>query len=200
MKHTLTIEGTADEVREALDKLTGRTETVKQVKTPSPDTTVALDEITLTKANDDPDEVVVDADGMPYSADYHTAKRTMTEDGLWKARRGKAVEANRARDVFKAGGADVEAPVIEDEIEKSDDAPLLPGADAIPDPEPVTMAQFTAKATSALSAGKVDNAGIVALYLEVTGQPDAKSAAQMLQSNESMRRAIVDRLTELEEG
>ena len=153
----------------------------------------------------DADDAVVDSDGMPYDAAIHTTTRTVNADGTWKAQRGKADAAKAARAAFKASGGSVVAPTeTEDDGlpglpgAKAGDAPGLPGADAIPPAQPVTMAEFTAKATAVLKSGKIDDTGIVQVYLDATGQPDAKSAAKSLGTNESMRRAAFDRLTEIE--
>ena len=150
----------------------------------------------------DADDAVVDSDGMPYDASVHSSTRAVNADGTWKALRGKADAAKAARAAFKASGGSVSAPVETEDNGlpgvKADDTPELPGADVIPTAQPITMAEFTAKATAVLASKKIDDAGIVQVYLDATGQTNAKSAAKSLGTNESMRRAAFDRLTEIE--
>ena len=50
MKHTLTIEGTADEIRTALDKLTGRVDAPAQTTTAAPSTPASAPAAEETKA------------------------------------------------------------------------------------------------------------------------------------------------------
>ena len=138
---------------------------------------------------------------MPFDDTVHAKSRQVNKDGTWKAQRGKTAEAKAARAAFKASGGDVTAPDAVPGLPgtKSDDAiPGLPGAENIPEAPPISMAEFTAKATAVLKSGKVDNAGIVQIYLKATGQIDAGEAAKMLGTNESMRRTAVDMLTEIE--
>lgn len=193
-KITITVEcDDAEEARAVVDQLTNRAAAPEATteKTDAP--------IEQTKS-DDVDDVVTDSDGMPWDEAVHASSRAVNTDGTWKARKGQAAAAKTARAAFKASGGGVEPPVVEE-------APVglpgtktsaLPGADAIPSAEPVTFDAFVEKATSALASKKIDNAGISALYCEVTGETDVGAAAAKLETNETMRRVAVEKLTEIE--
>lgn len=208
-KITITVEcDDAEEARSVIDQLTGRSDTAITTvpSTPVAEKTSAPAEQTKT----DVDSIVTDSDGMPWDEAVHSTSRAVNADGTWKARKGQAQAAKDARAAFKASGGNVAPPddtTAEDADDglpgtaKSDDAATgLPGADAIPPADPVTMADFTAKATAVLNSGKIDNDGIIAMYLDVTGQSDTNEAVKSFQTNESMRRAAVERLTEIENG
>lgn len=207
-KITITVEcDDAEDARSVIDQLTGRSDAAVTTAPATPAAEKTTKPAEQTKS--DVDDVVTDSDGMPWDEAVHASSRAVNTDGTWKARKGQAQAAKDARAAFKASGGDV-APPVETPTEdaaaglpgtKAEDAvPGLPGADAIPPADPVTMADFTAKATAVLKAGKIDNDGIVAMYLEVTGQSDTNDAVKSFQTNESMRRAAVDRLTEIENG
>ena len=201
-KITITVEcDDAEEARAVVDQLTNRAAAPEATteKTDAP--------IEQTKS-DDVDDVVTDSDGMPWDEAVHASSRAVNTDGTWKARKGQAAAAKTARAAFKASGGDVEPPVVEEAPvglpgTKTSALPgtktsALPGADAIPSAEPVTFDAFVEKATSALASKKIDNAGISALYCEVTGETDVGAAAAKLETNETMRRVAVEKLTEIE--
>ena len=200
-KITITVEcEDADDARSVIDQLTGRSDAAVTTATPA-----APAEKTEVKEAVDPDDAAVDSIGMPHNEDYHASSRAVNADGTWKARRGKTEQAKEAAAAFKAAGGNVTAPATDAAPglpgTKADDAaPGLPGADAIPPAEPVTMADFTAKATAVLKSGKITNEEIIEMYHEVTGQTDTNEAVKMFQTNESMRRAAVEELTEIENG
>ena len=180
------------DARSVLDKLTNRAAAPEV----APEKTAAPVEQTK---SDDVDDVVTDSDGMPWDEAVHASSREVNTDGTWKARRGKATEAKAARAAFKASGGDVTAPVVEEAPGlPGTKTSALPGADAIPPAEPITFDAFVEKATAVLASKKIDNAGISALYCEVTGEADVGAAAAKLETNETMRRAAVDKLTEIE--
>lgn len=206
-KITITVEcDDAEDARSVIDQLTSRSDAAVTTApaTPSAEkTTKPVEEI-----KSDVDDVVTDSDGMPWNEAVHASSRAVNTDGRWKARNGQAQAAKDARAAFKASGGDIDPPVDASTegdaglpgTKAEDDVPGLPGADAIPPADPVTMADFTAKATAVLKSGKIDNPGIIAMYLEVTGQSDTNEAVKSFQTNETMRRAAVDRLTEIENG
>ena len=190
----------ADEARSVIDQLTERSAAAPVTKTDDVKTDVKAAEL-------DPDEVVVDSDGMPHDEAVHASSREVNQDGTWKARRGKAKEATAARAAFKAAGGSVDAPVVEEDVkvpglpgtaEKT--ATGLPGVDKIPTAQPVTMEDFAAKASAVMESGKINGDELVAMYLEVTDQTDTAAAVKIFETNESMRRAAVERLTEIENG
>ena len=207
-KITITVEcEDAEDARSVIDQLTGRSDAVttsKASETTQEKTEAPVEQVKSDNTN--PDDAVVDSIGMPHNEDYHASSRAVNADGTWKARRGKTKQAREATAAFKAAGGGVEAPDVGEDAPaglpgtKADDATGLPGAAAIPPAKPVTMAEFTAKATAVLKSGKISNDEIIELYQEVTGQTDTNEAVKMFQTNESMRRAAVEELTEIENG
>lgn len=208
-KITITVEcDDADDARSVIDQLTNRAVApqVTTEKTAAPvEQTKTVEEV---KAPLDPDDAAVDSDGMPWSEAVHASSRAVNTDGTWKARKGQAAAAKTARAEFKASGGNVKAPAG-DATEEAPatnglpgvkTAPGLPGAENIPTAEPVTFDQFVEKATAVLASEKIDGEGISALYCDVTGETDVAEAAAKLETNETMRRAAVDRLTEIENG
>lgn len=199
MKYMLTIESDdAEEIREAAEKLTGRVADAGTViNNVTAEKTAKVEDV-----KSDVDADVVDSDGMPYNAEVHATTREVNKDGTWKAQRGKGDQAKAARAAFKAEGGDIDAPKTEAPglPGTGTKAPGLPGAENIPAADPVTYADFVAKATAVMESGKIDSDGICALYCEVTGDTDVSVAAGKFETNESLRVEAVKRMTEIENG
>lgn len=109
----------------------------------------------------------VDGDGMPYDAAVHSNPPSLTAKGLWKAQKGKAEQAEAARAAFKAGGGGIAAPtpVAVAPVAMPVFPTAMPVMPAAPAPAPVvTFEQLVAKMQTAMNAGKIDAAGVVALY------------------------------------
>jgi hypothetical protein len=134
-----------------------------------------------------------DADGLPYDPEIHATPKSVTADGLWRAKRGKADEANQARAAFKASGGAVVAPVIADEPVAT--APVMPGMPVVAAraPEPITYDKLIDKTMGMMERGKIDSDAVVKLY-GVVGLADPA----VLETNESMRAALFAKLCEIE--
>lgn len=210
MKHTLTIEGTADEIRTALDNLTGRadapTATTTAKADPAPSVPAAT-ETTETKAAPTGD-AAVDGSGMPYNEAIHASPPSMKTDGTWKVRKGQAAAAKTARQAFLAGGAGVTAPVVE-ETKAAPGLPggaptaapgSAPGAAPIPERAPVSLDEVMGKATQMFNDGDVDSDDLGRFYNECVGTPDPAAAYGLFQTNETARAKLMDLLTENEGG
>lgn len=132
----------------------------------------------------------VDKDGLPYDPEIHATPKSQTADGLWRAKRGKADEANAARDAFKAAGGAVVAPVVTA-------MPGMPGATApVTAPraaEPISYDKLIDKTVGMMQRSKIDADGVMKLYGEV-GIIDPAS----LETNESQRAALFGKLCEIE--
>lgn len=155
-------------------------------------------------ADDDtsePTRTDVDADGMPYDESVHSDPPKFTAKGLWKAQRGKADEAQAARDAFKAGGATETAPedVATRDAAPEPDAglPSLPGGDLpAPAAPPVTYADFVGRLTELFGQGKFTQESVIEFYkkhTKATGD-DANVravAGDVLKTNETVRAAAM---------
>lgn len=131
----------------------------------------------------------VDGDGLPYNADYHATPKSMTADGLWRAKRGQSDKATAARAAFKAAGGAVAAPA-------ATAMPGMPGAAAMPvarAPEPISYDKLIDKTVGMMQRAKIDETGVLKLYGEV-GIIDPAS----LETNESQRAALFGKLCEIE--
>lgn len=131
----------------------------------------------------------VDGDGLPYNADYHATPKSMTADGLWRAKRGQSDKALAARAAFKAAGGAVAAPA-------ATAMPGMPGAAAMPAaraPEPISYDKLIDKTVGMMQRAKIDETGVLKLYGEV-GIIDPAS----LETNESQRAALFGKLCEIE--
>ena len=159
---------------------------------------------TLTVAKNDTLTVDLDTDGMPHCADYHAMPPQTSKDGTWRAKRGKAEDAKVARAIFKAGGGTVEQPSVQTTasaaVGKSDIPPSLPGAENIPTAQPVSLEQVIERATALLDSQALDNNGMTAIYLEITGKADNQQAFAVFQTNESARAALIAKFDEIENG
>lgn len=179
-----------DDLRSAVDTLANRSDapvpTAAVPVTPVPEKTDTPPTVAA-----DPDDMAVDSDGMPYDPAVHASSRAVNKDGTWKAAKGKADAAKTARAAFKAGGGNVEAPLVEADPdpmpEPEETKAALPGVGAIPPQEPVTFEQFFAKATEVLNAGKTDADSLVKFYGEITGCATTEEAVDVLQMSESVR-------------
>lgn len=145
----------------------------------------------------------VDVDGMAFDRELHAIPPQKNKDETWRAARGKADEANAARDAWKARGGDVKKPETDDvglpgQAREETTETGLPGADKVPTRGPVDMPTVVAAAKRVMEAGKIDNDGIRALYAEVTGNPDTSEAMKLFNTNETLRAALLDKLVALE--
>ena len=204
MKHTLTIEGTAEEVRDALDKITGRVAAPATTAVVAP---VAPAETPAPAAKaDDAETPAVDGSGMPYDDSIHATPASMKADGTWKVRKGKAAEAKTARQAFLAGGAGVVPPTpaetaVTDTTKAAPGAvPGMPGGDApaaIPPATPVTFDEVMGKATAMFNAGNVTGEQLRGFYQETVGVADPQQAAAIYQTNETGRAALMGLLNNI---
>ena len=149
--------------------------------------------------SDAPTKDDVDGDGMPYDESVHSDPPAFTANGLWRVKRGKAKEAEAARAEFKAGGGDVEAPEIAEELPLPDanEMPGMPGmpADA---PEPVNLDTVLEKIKGMLARGSLTGERTTELYQKVCGSTNGGEVYKMLQTNETMRAALYAELGQIE--
>ena len=141
-----------------------------------------------------PDPVVtadVDGDGMPWNDAYHSTPKSFTDDGLWRAKRGKAEEAKAARAEFKARGGASPAPTMP-VAAAAPTMPTMPVAAPIL-PEPVSFERLVGKITGMMQRGRLSNEQVIGLYSSV----GATSGTQF-ETNESLRAALMVKLTEIE--
>lgn len=152
---------------------------------------------------DEPDAEVsrdsVDADGMPYNADFHSDPPTVTAKGLWRAKRGKTAEADAARAAFKANGGNVEPPAdVETRAAEPVVAPTLPGVTLpglpVSAPEPVSMSKLAEKIGSMMQRGVLDAPTASKMYTTVTGATDANAAMAVFNTNETARANLYTQL------
>lgn len=145
----------------------------------------------------------LDGDGMPYDAAVHADPPSFTKDGMWRAKRGKSDEANAARAAFKARGGNVQPPadllpppgpvVAAPPVLPPAAAPAAPAAPALPPsmPEPVDIQRLYDAITAGLKQGKIDSR---ALYREFCGTENPAEVGALLNTDETMRRAMFDRI------
>lgn len=153
------------------------------------------DDIPVVERTDD-SAIPVDADGMPFDEEVHTAVDALTEKGLWRSKRGKSDEANKRRADFKAAGGDVTPePEPEPEPETKSEAPSMPGMPgmAAAVAPPITMAKLIEKATGMIERQAVDNETLIGLYAKV-----GASETSVLETNESLRAALFAELCNIE--
>lgn len=145
----------------------------------------------------------VDGDGMPYDAAVHADPPSTTKDGLWRAKRGYSEQANAARAAFKARGGNVQPPADllppPGPVVAAPAAPALPpvvaapAAHALPPsmPEPVDIQRLYEAITAGLKQGKIDSR---ALYVEFCKTDNPAEVGALLNTDETMRRAMFDRI------
>lgn len=143
----------------------------------------------------------VDGDGMPYDAAVHADPPSTTKDGLWRAKRGYSEQANAARAAFKARGGSVQPPadLLPPPGPVVVAAPVLPpvvaapAAPALPPsmPEPVDIQRLYEAITAGLNQGKIDSR---ALYVEFCKTDNPAEVGALLNTDETMRRAMFDRI------
>ena len=162
---------------------------------------VVADTLTGTTGEDPnaPTKDDVDGDGMPYDDAVHSDPPAFTANGLWRAKRGKAKEAETARAEFKAKGGDVAAPEVADEmpLPTMTEMPAMPGmpADA---PEPVNLDTVLEKIKGMLARGSLTGERTTELYQKVCGSTNGGEVYKMLQTNETMRAALYTELCQIE--
>ena len=208
MKHTLTIEGTAEEVRDALDKLTGRADTTTTtVTTAAPSTPAPAPTVEETKTA--PTEGgTVDSIGMPYDDDIHASPPSFKSDGTWKVARGKAEEAKTAVAAFKASGGNITPPVIEQPTaptnmpvaETKSETTGMPGVAPTPPVEIVALDTVMAKWTDLMESGALSAERATEICVKITGSTDAKTHYPTFQTNETARAALYAELNAIEAG
>ena len=137
-------------------------------------------------------ETTEDVDGMPWDAEVHAESRALNDDGTWRAKRGKAEEAKKARAAFKAGGGAVEAPEPAKRMMPGLTAADIPGGDEDED-APVTYDTLYGKTTSMMERGIIDPPAIIGLYKKV-GITDPN----VLDTNETLRAALYAELCAIE--
>lgn len=149
--------------------------------------------------HDAPTKHDVDGDGMPYDESVHSDPPAFTANGLWRAKRGKAKEAETARAEFKAKGGDVAAPEVADEMPLPimTEMPGMPGmpADA---PEPISLDTVMEKIKGMLARGSITGERTTGLYQAVCGTTNGGEVYKMLQTNETMRAALYAELCAIE--
>lgn len=134
-----------------------------------------------------------DGDGMPYNADFHADPPSVTADGLWRAKRGKADEAKAARAAFKAGGGDITPPQAPAETL------TMPGAATLPDdaPEPVELGRVIEKITGMIKRQSITEGDLAPMYAAHSGVA-AEQSFGVFQTNETARANLFSALCEIE--
>lgn len=147
----------------------------------------------------------LDGDGMPYDAAVHANPPSMTEDGLWRAKRGKADEAKAARAAFKAKGGNVAAPVgLPTAAVVAPAAAALPGMPGMPSalpadaPEPISLDRVIEKITGMLTRNKLSEQVLAGLYQKHSGVADPAASFGVFNSNESARANLFGELCTIE--
>ena len=142
---------------------------------------------------------------MPYDANVHSTPPSFTQDGRWRAARGKADEAKAARAAFLSSGGNVEPPadlpppsvpsLPEPAQERT--APSLPDLPSLPEamPEPVTIEALFARLTEVIQAGR--SADVMNLYQKHLGTADRHQVGAALQNDETKRAALMQDLDAL---
>mgnify|MGYP000258131112 CR=1 FL=1 len=157
-------------------------------------TAAALDAIEAARAAEPEVTATVDSDGMPYDAEVHAEPKSFTSAGTWRAKRGKATEADKRRAEFKATGGAVTPPTV---------APVapatmpglpggLPGAAPVARAEPVSYEVLFAKYAALSERGLVDAEQMTLWYGEFGIDPTTFG------TNESARAAIYGALLRVE--
>lgn len=146
----------------------------------------------------------LDGDGMPYDAAVHANPPSMTEDGLWRAKRGKADEAKAARAAFKAKGGNVAAPVGLPTAAVVAPTAALPGMPGMPSalpadaPEPISLDRVIEKITGMLTRNKLSEQVLAGLYQKHSGVADPAASFGVFNSNESARANLFGELCTIE--
>lgn len=141
----------------------------------------------------------VDKDGLPYDPEIHATPKSMTADGLWRAKRGKSEEAAQARAAFKAAGGAFTPPPPPPPAAPS--VPLTNSAVAMPGmpvaqaraPEPITYDKLVDKTVGMMERGVLDSDTVLRLYSEI-----GLTEVAVLETNETMRAALYAKLCEIE--
>ena len=145
-----------------------------------------------TRDDNYPSKDDVDADGMPYDPDVHADPAQFTKDGKWRAQRGKAEEAKKARADFLAGGGNV-TPPADIPSEPPVAAPAMPGVPPVAAPAmPVTMEMVAERATEVLQAGKIEQDAIANFYAESVGVPVTELSAKLTEDEQARAKLYAD--------
>lgn len=142
-------------------------------------------------------EPEIDSDGMPWDEEIHSGGKALNKDGTWKARQGKADEAKKAREEFKSGGGNEEAPTDLPNTEEKQETPVgLPGMENLPDdaPEPVALKDFTDKVNSMIERKTFD----ADVWKAVNAENDITDPNTQLATNETARAAVYAKLCEID--
>lgn len=198
MKYTLTIESDdANDIRSVADKLATRDDAPVAKPTPKP------------KADDKPKDEIdenteksVDSIGMPYDETIHADPPSFKADGSWKVRNGQASAAKAAIAAFKAGGGNIEPPVVEDAPVETGGMPGVKAQTGMPVPtaEPVTLDVVMKKWTGLMESGKLSAERATEICVEVTGKTDAQQHYPTFQTDETARADLYAKLNEIEAG
>lgn len=132
-----------------------------------------------------------DSDGLPYDPEIHATPKSFTVEGQWRSKRGKSKEALEARAAFKASGGNVQPPAAAMPAAMPT-AAAMPGLPPLA-PPPVTYDALVSKTVGMMERGVINADTVIALYAKV-GVTDPA----VLETNESMRAALFNALTEIE--
>lgn len=154
-------------------------------------------------ATEEPTEDSRDVDGMPYDSSVHSNPPSFTQDGRWRAARGKADEAKAARAAFLSSGGNEEPPADLPEVPSAAVAPEtraepgLPELPGLPEPmpEPVTVEALFARLQDVISAGH--SGQVMDLYQKHIGTADRHQVGAALQNDETKRAALMKDLDAL---
>jgi hypothetical protein len=141
-----------------------------------------------------PAEVITaerDADGMPWSADYHSTPKSFTADGLWRSKRGSADAASAARAAFKAAGGTMTPAAMPTGMPTAAAMPTAPAAIL---PPPITFERLVNKITGMMQRGTLAPDAIPALYAATGGGTNP----QVYETNETARAALYGQLSAIE--
>lgn len=140
----------------------------------------------------------VDVDGMPYDPAVHSNPPSTTQDGRWRAARGKAEEAKAARAAFLASGGNEtppdDLPSMGPETEADRGLPEMPELPE-PMPTPVTIEELYGAIYNVLENGRSKE--LLALYSKHCGSTDRHAIDAALRNDESKRAALMADLDSL---
>ncbi len=141
----------------------------------------------------------LDGDGMPYDEAVHADPPSFTAGGLWRAKRGKADEAEAARAAFKARGGAVQPPAVLPAAPVA--MPGMPGAAAaLPAdaPEPISLDRVIEKITGMINRGTLGEQTLAGLYAKHSGVADPAASFKVFNTNESARAHLFADLCNIE--
>ena len=134
-----------------------------------------------------------DADGMPWSGDYHADPKSFNDDGTWRSKRGKSDAAKAARAAFKAGGGAMPTTAPAAMPTTAAVAAMPTVAPAILPPS-IPFERLVGKITGMMQRGTLAADAIPALYAATGGATNP----QIYETNESARAALYSQLSAIE--